>query len=108
VERQNERTTSDETATTADGNGLDNIPSTDGLEVAGHAGKTLEKVNDPDFIEVLKVDRSKLPKGGPARTTSTLRIDSSAASIGEVVLLFFFPSFGISFTYFFSYQLPLP
>jgi transposase len=29
----------------------------------GHAGKTLEKVNDPDFIEVLKVDRSKLPKG---------------------------------------------
>ncbi len=29
----------------------------------GHAGKTLEKVEDPDIIKVLKVDRSTLPKG---------------------------------------------
>ncbi|NOY68102.1 MAG: hypothetical protein GXP53_01220 [Deltaproteobacteria bacterium] len=34
MERQNERTTSDETATTADGNGLDNVPTTDGLVIA--------------------------------------------------------------------------
>ena len=27
----------------------------------GHVGKTLEKVDDPDKIEVIKVDRSKLP-----------------------------------------------
>jgi len=27
----------------------------------GHIGKTLEKVDDPDEIEVIKVDRSKLP-----------------------------------------------
>jgi transposase len=29
----------------------------------GHAGHTLEKVETPDKIEVLKVDRAKLPKG---------------------------------------------
>jgi transposase len=29
----------------------------------GHNGKTLEKVEDPDVIKVLKVDRSTLPKG---------------------------------------------
>jgi transposase len=29
----------------------------------GHAGKTLEKVDDPDKVEVLKVDQAKLPKG---------------------------------------------
>ncbi len=27
----------------------------------GHVGKTLEKVDDPDKIEIIKVDRSKLP-----------------------------------------------
>jgi hypothetical protein len=34
VEKQNERTTSDETATTADGNGPAAIPSTDGMVIA--------------------------------------------------------------------------
>jgi transposase len=29
----------------------------------GHTGRTLEKVDDPDKVEVLKVDRAKLPKG---------------------------------------------
>ncbi len=29
----------------------------------GHTGKTLEKVDNPDKIKVLKVDQSKLPKG---------------------------------------------
>ena len=29
----------------------------------GHPGRTLEKVDDPDKVEVLKVDRAKLPKG---------------------------------------------
>jgi len=29
----------------------------------GHVGKTLKKVDDPDKVEVLKVDQSKLPKG---------------------------------------------
>ena len=29
----------------------------------GHTGHTLEKVDDPDKVEVLKVDRAKLPKG---------------------------------------------
>ena len=28
----------------------------------GHAGKTLEKVDDPDKIEIIKVDRRKLPQ----------------------------------------------
>lgn len=30
---------------------------------AGHVGKTLEKVDDPDFVEVLPIDRRSLPKG---------------------------------------------
>lgn len=29
----------------------------------GHIGKTLTKVDDPDFIEDIKIDRSKLPPG---------------------------------------------
>jgi transposase len=29
----------------------------------GHTGRTLKKVDDPDKVEVLKVDRTKLPKG---------------------------------------------
>jgi transposase len=29
----------------------------------GHVGKTLEKVDDPDFIETLSIDRRSLPKG---------------------------------------------
>ena len=29
----------------------------------GHTGQTLKKVDDPDKVEVLKVDRAKLPKG---------------------------------------------
>ena len=29
----------------------------------GHTGRTLKKVEDPDKVEVLKVDRAKLPKG---------------------------------------------
>jgi transposase len=29
----------------------------------GHTGRTLEKVDNPDNVEVLKVDRTKLPKG---------------------------------------------
>jgi len=29
----------------------------------GHVGKTLEKVDDPDFIEMLRFDRRSLPKG---------------------------------------------
>jgi transposase len=29
----------------------------------GHAGRTLKKVEDPDKVEVLKVDQTKLPKG---------------------------------------------
>lgn len=29
----------------------------------GHVGKTLTKVDDPDFIEPIKIDRSKLPPG---------------------------------------------
>ncbi len=29
----------------------------------GHIGKTLEKTPDPDFVEVLSVDRRTLPKG---------------------------------------------
>ena len=30
---------------------------------AGHIGKTLEKTDDPDFVEVLPIDRRSLPKG---------------------------------------------
>jgi len=30
---------------------------------AGHIGKTLEKVDDPDFVEILSVDRRTLPEG---------------------------------------------
>ena len=29
----------------------------------GHTGRTLKKVDDPDKVEVLKVDRAKLPEG---------------------------------------------
>ena len=29
----------------------------------GHIGKTLEKVDNPDKVEVLKVNQTKLPKG---------------------------------------------
>ena len=29
----------------------------------GHVGKTLAKVDDPDFVEDIKIDRSKLPPG---------------------------------------------
>ena len=29
---------------------------------AGHIGKTLEKTDDPDFVEVLPIDRRSLPK----------------------------------------------
>lgn len=29
----------------------------------GHVGKTLAKVDDPDFVEPIKIDRSKLPPG---------------------------------------------
>jgi len=29
----------------------------------GHVGKTLTKIDDPDFIEHIKIDRSKLPAG---------------------------------------------
>ncbi len=30
---------------------------------SGHIGKTLEKTGDPDFVEVLPIDRRSLPKG---------------------------------------------
>ncbi len=29
----------------------------------GHVGKTLTKVNDPDFVEHIEIDRSQLPPG---------------------------------------------
>jgi len=43
VERENERTTSDETATTADGNGPATHPSTDGLVIDKNRGKKQSK-----------------------------------------------------------------
>ena len=36
----------------------------------GHVGKTLTKVDDPDFIEPIKIDRSKLPPGRSPRSIS--------------------------------------
>jgi len=53
----------------------------------GHVGKTLAKVDDPDFIESIKIDRRALPPGRYTDVRADTRM--SAMSPGRYLILTF-------------------